>query len=276
MNETALHTWGRTVATILGAQFNKSGSDFVLTPLSETWQRITGISDPIQICAEPQDKTSWKNRLRFVEQSAAQALLAGPVGFACELENGHSKLASVYRLALGLSLSTGHACRRRYTLYSHEGSVFFTDGSDCLFDHTRSITALDLKRTQFLDVLAEVCKPLSQIATSYASDTDVAQQVESLNKKLAAEMRDLDRLYLSGHGKHARLIGNALEGLHGEDAIEAEYLGRLRDIVARYQVSICFEPLTFSLINCRLQQRKTRSGIQIKLPFVEQPLIAVP
>lgn len=272
MSNVQLQRWGMYLARELGVHYEESNDGVILTPVNEKFQEVAGQRDSIHICANPLDPSAWQNRLRYIEQSVAQAILAGPVGFTTILEKGPGEPTGLVRLAFGLSLTTGCACRRRYTAYYLENSTFFVQGTDSLFDLVEKSTALDMSKQELAEALEEISKRLPQIETQYLYDQDVIKQLDFLNKNLGRELRDLDRLYLSGHGKYARLIGKPPQRLRGEDAIEAEYMNRMEDIVARHQLAVRFEPLSLGLVYCSVQKRMIRKRTELRLPFLPEPL----
>ena len=97
----------------------------------------------------------------------------------------------------------------------------------------------------------------------------IQEQLKQMNGALSGELRDLDRLYTASDGQYAQLLGRAPDGLRGEDAIEAEYLNRMEDIMEKFNPCVVFKPLSLSIVRCKARIRKKGKAAEITLPFVD-------
>lgn len=271
MNDLAcspVERWLAVLSNHLDAQFSRGTSRWTLSGTSQTWRRYlrnlftdeerVSLDDSrtasVNVAFDPSTKEEWRNRFRLVEKSAAQALTNAPVGFLAVLPSGkRGAKARVARLAFGYSLSLGKRVRRRFTAYflPESDESCFRCGDDHILDDVERIAPLDLKQEAVHSALGRLIAAASNAEQEYRQDAQVVAEVARIRREYAKELRCLERLYTSNSGQDAPLLGLPATGLKGDDAVEAEYVSRLQDLMDRYQPRVLFEPLTLSIVeNC--------------------------
>ncbi|MBI2839440.1 MAG: hypothetical protein HYX75_14085 [Acidobacteria bacterium] len=267
-----LQRWVRSLGEYLEAQVSDDAKGWRMEGTSDTWKNFVEdfLSEqerealrrkiaPMVVVSEPGDQDEWRDRLRLVERAAARQLTCAPIGFAATLPaaSKQSPLSTVVRLAFGLSLSLGYRLRQRFTAYFlvNEGQHFLQTGDDPLFMLGAIVGPLDLKRSELRMALPTLLAAVGEAQESYRHDSPIVAEVDRLRQNYAQDLQCLERLYTTNSGKDARLLGQAPKGLKGDDAIEAEYVARLEDLVDRYRPRVIFEPLTIGVIEgCNKQQ----------------------
>lgn len=204
---------------------------------------------PIFVAAQPSTENEWRNRLRLVERAAARQLTNAPVGFAASFANAKTSSA-VVRLAFGLSLSFGLALRQRFTAYfmTADETCFVTAGDDALFAGAPSVSKFEPHRPLLRKAWPKLAAAAGATQQTYRDDPVVVAEIDRLRRSYAEELQCLERLYLAGGGKEARLLGDPPEEMKNDDAVEAEYVARLEDLIDRYRPRVLFEPLTVGVI----------------------------
>lgn len=262
----ALDRWLGALGSLLEADVAATADGWELSGAAEGWVRFVGnlLSPPeregtqdrepalLAVASAPAGCEQWRDRLRLVEKSAAQALTNAPVGFTALLPTAPKGAAgtTAARLAFGLSLSLGHRLRRRYTAYVllGEGRSFFRRGADAVLTQLSKVGPLDLTRRETRGALEGLLAAAREAEAAYREDPEVVAELERLRERYKEELRCLDRLYTANWGQDAPLLGVPAAGLKGDDAIEAEYVSRLEDLADRYRPRVVFEPLTLGLV----------------------------
>jgi hypothetical protein len=275
LSDNTLQDWARVLATEYGADMTVLPRGSVrLTPASGRWKEILGNQKSILLTEKPNDPDQWRVRLQHVEKRIAQAIISAPIAFSCSVGprdkrvRSGEKLIEVFRLAFGLSLNLGSAWLRRYTAYyvTETERAFYVAGQDRLFDSYADLVPADLKGKVTISGLRKIREVIPEAAQDYEKSDSVQTQVKLLQKGLSSELRDLDRLYTASHGQFARLLGKPSESVKGDDAIELEYFNRLEDIVAKYQVHLCFRPLSLGIVRCHVKTKTNQR--ELSIPFL--------
>ena len=276
MNNKQFLNWARVLAREYGGRLTVSEEEVRLDPSSEKWEQVTGSKNPLVLALAPKGVDPWRLRLRHVEKAAARAVISGPVGFSCSVEENEKRKYThgpidIIRLAFGLSLSVGHNYGQRYTAYYlGEGKeAFYISTQDRLFELCTNIQALDLNKSILKSGLQNILSLIKQVAHEYRTLALIQEQLKQMSEALSGELRDLDRLYTASYGQYAQLLGRAPDGLRGEDAIEAEYLNRMEDIMEKFKLCVVFKPLSLSIVRCKARIRKKGKATEITLPFVD-------
>ena len=276
MSKDALAQWAEVLAKEYDASIRHVKGGYRLESASDEWEELTGSKSPIALSYKPESISSWRTRLRFVEKAAARALTSAPLAFStrCTVGKQQRNIAGetdVARLAFGFSLSLGRSSRQRHTAYyvSSQKKALHILGEDQLFDHVQEVTYLDLKSSIVKEALKPILTVASEAQADYIGSHVVMSQLTELRDKVSKELRDLDRLYTVNYGQYAQLLGRNPAGLRGDDAIEAEYVNRMEDILLKYQPGVLFEPLTLAVVRCRIRKRKRGTVTEIALPFLE-------
>jgi len=240
MSENALGHWLDVLAVHHGAR---------LTPVPGGW-RVRGTQDRV-VCSVPRSEDEWQHRFDLVEKAAASTLTNGPVTFAATLSPVSSKSSSrIVRLAFGLSFSFGHALRRRFTVYSplRKGDCKVIAGDDAFFTRNPALGPLDLGQPGVREALERAGAAVAEAQQIYLRDPAVVAELDRIRKSFSDEVRCLERFYIPQDSFDTRILGHRAKNLGGDDAIEAEYLARLDDVLERYRPAILFEPLTIGVI----------------------------
>jgi hypothetical protein len=198
--------------------------------------------------ADPENVFEWRDRFRLVERAAARELTSRPVAFTASVSPRAKKARTVVRLAFGLSLSLGTCHRCRFTACVADGKTTLRVGDDELFSLAPQIAPLDLHRKELRAALPQLLVAVAEAQAAYRQDAKVVAEIESMRRRYVEDSLFLDRLYNANSASDPRLMGDPPEGLKGDDAIEAEYVMRLEDLVDRYRPRVLFEPLTIGIV----------------------------
>lgn len=239
------------------------------------------VAAPILLSLNPKTPDEWKVRLQYVEKRIARALISAPVCFSCSINQAGKKprgargLATVVRFAFGLSLSLGVECASRFTAYFVSGTdrAFYLKAQDRLYEACCDLGPADLKDQELIAGLGHILQVLPAAALEFENEEAVGNEVTVLKQKVADELSELDRLYVPGQGQFLQLIGTARSAIKGDEAVELEHLNKLEDIVEKYRLSVRLTPLSVGRIRCQVHTRKTRGRLELRIPFVDQPLV---
>jgi len=270
--------WARVLAAEYGGRIARvSDGDVFLAPASGQWKKVLGDTIGLLLSPNPTDPDAWRVRLQHVEKRIAQALISAPVAFSCSVKASRgagNRPVELIRLAFGLSLSLGASCARRYTAYfvGEAGKALYIAGRDKLFESGKAFGAVNMKNKDVNNNLRRMLEVIPEAVRDYQDSEPIQRQIALQRTSLSSELRDLDRLYAASHGQYARLLGQPPEPVKGDDAIELEYFKRMEDVVAKYQFSVRFVPLSLGVIKCNIQVKKRKDRTEITLPFADSPL----
>lgn len=281
LTDSHFRNWARMLAAEYGGEVSPFSEDSVcLNSSSNRWEQVLGSKDRILLSENPNDPDSWRVRLQHVEKRIAQAIISTPLAFGCSVKEGkrvgNSRgLGEVIRFAFGLSLSLGVSSPRRYTAYyvSDSKAALCIAGKDKLFESCENFVSANLRSKQVIKGLQQILDLIPRVKREYEDSQPVQLQISILNKAIINELRDLDRLYLSGHGQYAQLLGTPSESVKGDDALELEYFNRLKDVVEKFRICVRLTPLTLSVVRCQVQMKKGKKADEVTIPFVDQPIV---
>jgi hypothetical protein len=279
MTDKNFLSWTQGLAKELGGVAKAVSAETICLELPPA--AATGAT-PILLSVNPQNPAEWKTRLQYVEKRVARALISAPVCFSCSVSQAGKKprgvreLGTVVRFAFGLSLSLGVECVSRFTAYWVSGTnqAFYLKAQDGLYEACSDLAPANLKDKALNEGLRQILKLAPSVALEYENEEAVRNQVAILKNKVAEELRDLDRLYLPGHGQFLQLIGSASPTIKGDEAVELEHLNKVEDIVEKYRLAVRLTPLSVGLIRCQVRIRKKKGKLELEIPFVDQPLVA--
>lgn len=256
MAEDVLERWLRAVAEDLDASISGTATGWRLEGTGEGWKQfVVKISGPEKkpaqkktVRREPRNLKEWRDRLRLVEKHAAATLNDAPVGFTATFPGRRE--SRVVRFAFGFSLSLGYPLRKRFTAHFAigKGQASLIAGDDGLFAAHPSISALDPTRAEWKAALPHLSSAAADAQKAYLSDAAVVAEVARIRKRYSSDVQCLETLYIANWGQDARLLGTAAKHLTGDDAIEAEYVTRLEDLIDRYRPAAMFTPLSIGII----------------------------
>lgn len=272
MTNTILKRWAKALASVYQASVSEEQAGVILTSESDSWRRFSGGTEEVMIEFEA-PRGDVRSRLRVLEKAAAQEIISAPVGFQASLLSGKRTRSGgtiVLRFAFGFSLSLGRSCRKRYTAYcvpSLHASCHVI-GEDLLFSNAYDLAPLDDDADEVKLGLPDLWHSIELAEKEYRESAFVEVERNRAADRATSELRDLDSLYRANHGRNAVLMGMSVPDQGGgDDAIGAEYLGRLEDITGQFKMSVLFEPLSLGVIHCNALTKRKAGTIEVKLPF---------
>lgn len=278
MTNAILKRWAKAVASVYQANVSEEAVGIRLTCHSDSWKQFSGGTEEVIIEFEAPSTGDSRSRLRVLEKAVAQAIISAPVGFQASLHSA-KRLPSdgtvVLRFAFGFSLSLGRSSRRRYTIYSipslHASCLVV--GDDSFFSNTYQLSPLDYDSETVKLALPDLGYSLELAEREYRESALTETERGRAAERATSELRDLDSLYRTNHGRNAVLIGMGSDQGGGDDAIASEYLGRLEDIVGQFKMTVLLEPLSLGVIRCNARITRKGSTTEVKLPFRSDVLV---
>ncbi len=279
MTKTILKRWAKAVASVYQANVSEEPAGISLTCDSNSWRHFSGGTEEVMIEFEAPSRGDVRSRLRVLEKAAAQAIISAPVGFQASLHSAKRVPFDgtvVLRFAFGFSLSLGRSCRRRYTAYcipSLHASCHVV-GEDLFFSNAYEVAALDDDSDAVKLGLPDLWHSVELAEREYRESALAETERSRAAERATSELRDLDSLYRTNHGRNAVLMGaSGPDQRGGDDAIASEYLGRLEDIVGQFKMSVLLEPLSLGVIRCNARVKRKGSTTEVKLPFRSDVLV---
>jgi hypothetical protein len=209
-----------------------------------------------------------RERLLYVEQQAAIALLAAPIYFGAEVadRSRRQKLVTVLRAAFGYRLTNGRPCLRRYTSYFEptSGQRGTIRGDDELF---AALTVEVRPDTSFIHQhLAGMALQIRQAFDDYWKDAELNMELEAIGERQRSELFELDLLYNRRSQRYLRTYGVDPEAPEKKPSSPTEEFNRKRRIVVhRHAPTISVEILSLGTVVTAVGEG---SGF-IQLPFLQ-------